>query len=331
MMAECALKAVEGWREGQVMDVAQEMQRLTLVVVGRTLFGNDLERDATDIGSALTDVLSTFDTMLMPGAALLQRLSLTPRVRKAARARERLSAIVHRMIAKRRASGTVTDDLLSLLVHASDDQSGRLSDQEVRDEAMTILLAGHETTAVALTWTWYPLSQHPDVEARFHAELRTVLGDREPGWDDIPQLGYTERILAESMRLFPPAWAIGRENKRQVRLFNSLIRPKSIIVLSPYVTHRHPRLWPEPDRFDPDRFLPETEKNRPQFAYFPFGGGPRACLGERFAWLEAMLVLAAIGKRWRFRLVPGHPVELQPRLTLRPRFGMRMTAERVLA
>jgi cytochrome P450 len=133
------------------------------------------------------------------------------------------------------------------------------------------------------------------------------------------------------MRLFPPAWAIGRENKRQVRLFNSLIRPKSIVVVSPYVTHRHPRLWPEPERFDPDRFLPEAEEKRPQFAYFPFGGGPRVCIGERFAWLEAILVLATVGKRWRFRLLPRHPVELQPRLTLRPRFGMKMTAERVLA
>jgi cytochrome P450 len=169
------------------------------------------------------------------------------------------------------------------------------------------------------------------VEARLHQELHEVLGDREPAWDDIPRLAYTERVLSESMRLYPPAWAIGRQNQTELRLFNSLVRPGSIVVMSPWVTHRNPSLWPDPERFDPDRFLPDAKARRPKFAYFPFGGGPRVCIGERFAWMEAMLVLAAIGRCWRFRLAPGHRVQIHPRLTLRPRFGMKMIAERVIA
>jgi cytochrome P450 len=307
------------------------MQKLTLAVVGLTLFNADVEDNASHIGNCLNDVLSTFDTMLLPAASVLQRLSLTPRIRRASRARRELDRIVYQLIAERRADGGQANDVLSMLVNASDERTGQLTDREVRDEALTLLLAGHETTANALTWTWYLLSQHPQAEARFHQELREVLGDREPGWDDIPRLEYTDRVLSESMRLYPPAWAIGRQNKEQIRLFNSLVRPKSVIVMSPLVTHRNPAFWPEPERFDPDRFLPENKLGRPRFAYFPFGGGPRLCLGERFAWVEAILVLATIGRKWRFRLVPGHRVELQPRLTLRPRYGMRMVAERMLA
>jgi cytochrome P450 len=330
-VTECAMRARSRWQPGQTFDVAQEMQRLTLAVVGRTLFGSDVEEDAAHIGTALSDLLSAFDTMLMPGAALLQRLSLTPRLRRVSRARRELDRFVYRMIAERREKRANYGDLLSLLIDASAEGSGRLTDTEVRDEALTLLLAGHETTANALTWTWYLLSQHPEAEARFHQELRDILGDREPEWDDIPRLSYTERVLSESMRLYPPAWAIGRQNQAQLRLFNSLVRAKSIVVMSPWVTHRNPTLWPDPERFDPDRFLPEEKARRPKFAYFPFGGGPRVCIGERFAWMEAMLVLAAVGRRWRFCLVRGHPVQVHARLTLRPRFGMKMTAEHVIA
>jgi cytochrome P450 len=330
-MTECAVRAQARWQPGQRLDLSEEMQRLTLAVVGLTLFGKDVEGDAAHVGRCLNDVLSTFDTMLLPMAAVLQRLSITPRIRRAARSRRELDRIVYQMIAERRVAGTDSDDVLSLLVHAADEGMGKLTDKEVRDEAMTLLLAGHETTANALTWTWYLLSQHPEAEARFHNELREILGGRQPAWEDIPRLEFTDRLLSESMRLFPPAWAIGRQNTHQIRLFNSLVRPKSVIVMSPYVTHRNPAFWPDPERFDPDRFLPEQKVRRPKFAYFPFGGGPRLCIGERFAWMEAILVLATVGQIWRFRLVPGHRVELQPRLTLRPRFGMKMVAERMIA
>jgi cytochrome P450 len=330
-MTECAVRSQSRWQTGQTLDVAHEMQKLTLAVVGLTLFNADVEESASHIGSCLNDVLSTFDIMLLPAAAVLQRLSLTPRMQRAARSRRELDRIIYQLIAERRASGGNTNDILSMLVHASEEGTGQLTDREVRDEALTLMLAGHETTANALTWTWYLLSQHPEVERRFHQELHEVLPDRDAGWDDIPRLEYTDRVLSESMRLYPPAWAIGRENKEQIRLFNSLVRPKSVVVMSPFVTHRNEAFWPDAERFDPDRFLPENKSRRPKFAYFPFGGGPRLCIGERFAWMEAVLVLAAIGRRWRFRLAPGHRVELQPRLTLRPRFGMKMIAERVIA
>lgn len=329
-MVACADRAQQRWHDGETLDVAGEMARLTLAIVGLTLFSADVEAEASRIGKALADVLATFDTMLLPLAALWQRLGLTPGLRRSARARSDLDRIIYQMIAERRASGVDNGDLLSTLIRASDDANGRLTDLEVRDEAMTLLLAGHETTAYALTWTWYLLSQNPDVEARFHQELRDVLGDRLPEWNDLPRLEYTERVLLESMRLYPPAWAIGRQTRTQVRLFNSLIRAKSIVVMSPWVTHRNPRLWPEPERFDPDRFLPEERARRLRFAYFPFGGGPRGCIGERFATAEAILVLATLGRRWRFRLAPGQRVAVQPRLTLRPRFGMKMIAERMI-
>ena len=206
-----------------------------------------------------------------------------------------------------------------------------MTNQQIRDHALTLMLAGHETTAVALTWTWYLLSQHPEVEQRFRAELREVLAGRAPAWDDIPNLVYTERIFAESLRLYPPAWAIARMARSQFRLFNYLVPKTSICIMSPYVMHRHPRFWPVPEKFDPDRWTPEARESRPKFSYFPFGGGPRTCIGERFAWTEGILLLATIGRNWRLHHVPGEPVELHPRITLRPRYGMPMRIERVLA
>jgi cytochrome P450 len=214
-----------------------------------------------------------------------------------------------------------------MLLLSQDEDASQMTDQQVRDEALTLFLAGHETTAVALTWTWYLLSQNPDVEARFHAEIDEVLGDRTPGFDDFPALRYTEMIFAEAMRLYPPAWGIGRQALEDFEIGDVEVAAKSLCIMSPYTMHRNPKFYLEPERFDPERWTPEARQARPKFAYFPFGGGARLCIGERFAWLEGVLLLAAIGRKWKLRLEPGHPVEILPLITLRTRYGMRMRIE----
>jgi cytochrome P450 len=198
----------------------------------------------------------------------------------------------------------------------------------VRDEALTIFLAGHETTANALTWTWYLLSQNPDAESKFHQELQFILGSRSPSVEDFPQLRYTEMVLAESMRLFPPAWAIGRRSIEECTLAGYTVPARSLVLMSQYVMHRDARYFPEPERFDPERWSAEARDSRPQFSYFPFGGGPRRCIGEGFAWLEGVLLLAALGQKWKMRLAPNHQVALRPVITLRPKHGMRMILTR---
>jgi cytochrome P450 len=323
VMVECADRVRSRWRDGATIDVDKEMMELTLVIVARVLFGIDVDGEkARGIGQALTDVIGTFNLMLWPGSGLWRRLPL-PVMRRAERARKYLDKVIYEMIRERRAAGGSGDDLLSMLISASED-GGRLSDRQVRDHALTFLLAGHETTATALTWTWYLISQNPDVEARMRAEVDAVLGGRLPRHEDLDRLEYTDRVFAEALRLYPPAWAIGRKVKTTARVFNHVLPKGSVIVLCPYVTHRHARLWPEPERFDPDRFLPEAIASRPRFAYFPFGGGTRVCIGERFAWNEGVLLLATIAQRRRLALAPGQKVGIRPQMTLRPRFGMKM-------
>jgi cytochrome P450 len=204
---------------------------------------------------------------------------------------------------------------------------GAESDLEVRDQAMTLFLAGHETTANALTWTWYLLGLWPEAEAALHAELDAVLGDRAPTFEDIPRLVVTERILSEAMRLHPPGWTIGRRALRDLTLGDVTIPKGALVLMSPYVMHRRADFYPEPARFELSRWTPEARAARPQFAYFPFGGGPRGCVGEPFAWMEGILVLATLARRWRLRLVPGHDVVPEPLVTLRPRHGVMVTAE----
>ncbi len=315
------------WRGGETRDLAQEMSRLTLAVVGRTLFDSDVEAEADEIGDALTIALGLFGrTFSLPFFPVIDRLPL-PSNRRFAKARARIDATIGRLIAERRRAPGGRTDLLTLLVQASDtegDGTG-MNDVQVRDEAVTIFLAGHETTANALTWTWYLLSRNPEVEARLHAEV-DALG-APPGFADLPKLGYTEMVLAESMRLFPPAWIIGRRAMTDYEVGGYRIRRGSIVVCSQWVTHRDPRFFPDPERFDPERFRPEAKEARPKFAYFPFGGGPRVCIGEGFAWMEGMLLLAAVARRWRLRLAPGHLVVPAPSITLRPTRGMPMLLE----
>ncbi|HKC65273.1 MAG TPA: cytochrome P450, partial [Pyrinomonadaceae bacterium] len=246
------------------------------------------------------------------------------------KAKERLDATIYRIIEERRACNVDRGDLLSMLLSARDveDDGGQMTDLQVRDEVMTLFLAGHETTANALTWTWYLLSEHPEVEAKLHEELDAVLEGRTPTIEDLPRLSYTEMVLMESIRLYPPAWAIGRLALKDHEIGDYTIPAKSLVLLSPYVTHRDARFFPEPDRFDPERWTVEARDARTQFSYFPFGGGPRRCIGEGFAWMEGILLIASFAREWRMRLIPNHRVEPNPVITLRPKFGMKMRIEK---
>jgi cytochrome P450 len=328
-MVDYAARDSARWRDGETLDMTQEMMRLTLAIVGKTLFDAEVESEADEIGVALTELLELFQMLLLPYSEYLERLPL-PANRRFTRARAKLDAVIYRIIDERRAGGADRGDLLSMLLLAQDEEGagGGMTDEQLRDEALTIFLAGHETTANALAWTWYLLSQNPDAEAKLHAELDAVLaGGRLPTVEDLPQLRYTEMVLAESMRLYPPAWTIGRLAVREYAVGDYVAAEGTLVLVSQYVMHRDPRFFPEPLRFDPERWTPEAKEARPPYAYFPFGGGARRCIGEGFAWMEGTLIIAAIARRWRMRLVPDHPVVTHPRMTLRAKHGIRMTME----
>ena len=330
-MVAYADRTRRGWRDGVTLDVAKEMNRLTLSIVGKTLFDADVESQAAEVGVALTGIMETFWITMLPFADLLEHLPV-PKLRRARAARAGLDAIIYRMIAERRRSGRDHGDLLSMLLSAQDEEAegaaGRMSDVQVRDEAMTIFLAGHETTANALTWTWYLLSTAPAVEARLHEEVDRALQGRLPRVADIASLSFVERVVTESMRLYPPAWLIGRRAIADYQLGAYAVPARTILVMSPFVTQRDGRFYKDPERFDPDRWTPDFRATLPRFAYFPFGGGPRQCIGESFAWMELILLVATIAQQWRLQLVPGHPVVPEPLVTLRTKHGMRMTAHR---
>ncbi len=330
VMAEYAVRHAEGWRDGDTRDMPREMSRLTMAIVGKTLLDADVDSEADEIGKALTDTIEAFGrTISLQFFQVLDRLPLPSNLRFE-KARERIDATIARLIAERRKSPHGRTDLLSMLVAAQDtegDGTG-MTDAQVRDETVTIFLAGHETTANALSWTWYLLSQNPEAEARLHSELDAFPAGRAFGFGDLPALRYTEMVLAESMRLYPPAWILGRRALVDYEVGGCVIPKGSIVAACQWVTHRDPRFFPEPERFDPERFRPEAREARPKFSYFPFGGGPRVCIGESFAWMEGVLLLATLARRWRMRLVPGQAVVPLPSITLRPKHGMRMVLER---
>ena len=329
VMASYAAALSQRWRDGEEIDVAREMMRLTLSIVGKTLFDANVESDADEVGRALAELMDLFEILMMPYSELIERF-LLPSRRKFERARARLDAIIYRIIEEHRTSGVDHGDLLSMLLAARDmegDRSG-MTDEQVRDEAMTLFLAGHETTANALAWTFYLLAQHPEIEHRLLDETKAVLGDRLPRFDDVARLEYAEMVFAEAMRLYPPAWVIGRLAIRDVEIGGYLVPAGSLVLVSQYVMHRDARFFPEPERFDPERWRPELKQARPPFSYFPFGGGPRRCIGEAFAWMEGIIVLAALIRDWRMSLVPEQRIEPLPRITLRPKDGILMRLER---
>lgn len=324
-MVEAAARAAAQWAPGSELDFHREMMRLTLAIAGETLFGADVEPEAEEIGAALDVVMEMFPRTTLPFSVVLDHLPL-PSTRRFFRARDRLHRTVDRMVVQRRAGGEDRGDLLSMLLVAQEEGAG-MSDAQVRDEAVTLLLAGHETTANALSWSWYLLARYPGAEAALHAELDSALEGRLPAFEDLPHLPFTRAVLAEAMRLFPPAWIVGREAVGAFEVGGYRIPAGALVFMSQWVIHRDARFFPEPERFDPRRWTPEMEAALPRFAYFPFGGGVRKCIGESFAWTEGILVLATLAQRWRARLVEGHPVRPLPLITLRPRYGIHVRME----
>ncbi len=313
------------WKDGEARDIHAEMMRLTLQIVAKTLFDADVDREARQVGRALEAIMelnSDFRKLMLTPAWLP-----TPRNVRATIATRRLDKIIFRFIEQRRASGKDAGDLLSMLLAAQDEDGSRMTDQQLRDEAITIFLAGHETTANALSWTWLLLAQNPAVEAKLHAELDAVLSGRAPSLEDLPNLRYTGHVITESMRLYPPAWGMARLAIEDAEIGGYPIPKGCGVSLAQWVIHRDPRWFDAPQEFRPERWEGDLMKRLPRFAYFPFGGGPRQCIGNNFAVMEATLLLATIAQHFRIRMVPDHPAVPMPSITLRPRHGIRATLE----
>jgi len=328
-MTGAAMSRQSRWSDGELLDANRAMMHITLDIVAATLFGADVGAESSEIGEALDDVFEAFTIGYGPLTPLLDILP-TARRRRFAAGKRRVDATIDRIIAQRRQSGEDTGDLLSMLLHATDtegDGTG-MSDQHLRDEAITLFIAGHETTANALTWTWLLLARSPDAERALHAEVDQVLGDRLPTMDDLPALPMTRAIVAESMRLYPPAYIVGRRAMEPYAVGGFDFPARTIFLAPQFIVHRDPRWWPDGEQFKPERWLDaEATASRPKMAYFPFGAGTRICVGEQFAWMEAMLVLATLARRWRVR-VDGPDPELEPIITLRPKGGLPARLEK---
>jgi len=317
------------WTDGRQVDMMTEMMRITLIIAGRTLFNVDSKEDARHITEAMEVFLTLVDRLVNPFMAVLNNMP-TESNRRVRRARENLDALIYRLINERRASGEDRGDLLSAMLAAQDDDGDGtgMPDEQIRDEMVTLFIAGHETTANVLTWTWGLLAQHPEVMERLCDEVDTTLNGRIPTAEDMPNLEYTRRVVAESMRLYPPGYLIDREATEDVVIGDRVVPKDGIVFTSPFVMHRHPNFWDDPHTFNPDRWAPEVAEKRPRLTYFPFGAGPRMCIGERFAWTETAIIIPAILQRWRPELAPGHVPEMGPILTLRPKGGMPMIIRR---
>jgi cytochrome P450 len=350
-MTYYATRVRDRWNDGDIMDISEEMMRLTLGIICKSVLNYDIEAEAQEVGKALTTVRKYSKRLQSPIGHVLDKIPILPAVRGAREAKKELDSLMYQIIADRRRqeqgnnnNGKSSDnDLLSRLMQAHDsdtpnnipassDNKEKMSDRQVRDEVMTIFIAGHETTANALTWTFYLLSQNQDVETKLHDEINSVLGDssgnnigsRIPSADDIPKLQYTEKVLRESMRLYPPVWTIGRHVEDDYPIGKYTIPAGSSILMSQYVMHHNPRYYEEPERFNPDRWTEEFKTHLPRFCYFPFGGGIRGCIGEPFAWMEGVLIIATIAQKWTMRLLPSQRIKLDPAITLRPKYGMKM-------
>lgn len=331
-MVDYTLQTLEAWTPGTVRDVNRDMVDLTMFIVSKTIFDTDRDAMATEahaIGDAIHQLQGLADQEYDDIIPMPEWLPL-PRHARYRRARSVVDATVERILAERRAgadSEGVTDrgDLLSMLLLSQDEEGHGMSDAEVRDQLVTLFIAGHETTSNALSWTWYLLSQNPHVEAKLHAELDRVLAGRTPTLADLRELPYTSMVLKESMRIYPPAWTLNlRKTKEATTLGDYRVEPGDVIMVSPYAIHHNPRLYPEPHKFDPERFAPEQEAQRHRYAYIPFGGGPRVCIGNSFATMEAELIIATIAQRYQMQFVGTAPVERQAQITMSPKGGLPM-------
>ncbi len=328
----CAAHQRETWHPGEHIDIAAASMKLSLEIVARTLFNTEVTADIRSINDEVNTIMDLYNFIVaFPRIESVLHLPI-PGIMKFRRSKARLDAVVDRLIREHRQAAARGEpdrgDLLSMLLaskYESDDPTAQtgMSDEQVRDEVLTIFLAGYETVANGLTWTWYLLSQNPDIEAKLHAELDAVLGtgpqQRLPTLADYPALRYTEQVFAESMRLYPPAWAMGRMSTKPVQLGPYRIPPGAHFFFSQYMIGRTPQYFPDPLRFDPDRFTPENKAARPKFTYFPFGGGSRQCIGESFAWMEGVFSIATLAQRWRMSYLGTTPPVAQAKITLRPR------------
>jgi cytochrome P450 len=372
MMVDYAERISERWQDKMVIDIHSEMMHITSAIIAKSVLGSNIvDIESHKVNNALLTSMEYLNRILMPFGELIEKMPLLPINKDFRSAKNTLDSIVYRMIKEHRDSTGIekkpkgdkkddddnnnknvnlhrNHDLLYTLMEAQDQEAGikQMSNIQLRDEVMTIFLAGHETTATALTWTFYLLSRHPDVERRVYEELCSVLRDKNnddndlnqskdctatlrlPTIEDISKLEYTEKVLRESMRLYPPAWTLGRQALTDYVIDKYVIPSGSIILMSQYVMHHNARYFPNPEVFDPDRWTKEFKSVLPRFSYFPFGGGIRGCVGEPFAWIEGILVIATVYRKWKMHHDPEHKVELKPLITLRPKYGMRMKLER---
>jgi cytochrome P450 len=353
IMTDYAIRFRDRWKNEDTVDISQEMMELTLGIICKSVLNYDVELEAKQVGKALTTIRNYSRRLQSPVGHVLDKIPILPAPRGARNAKMELDSLVYGLISERRhqqeeSDNNGYDDLLSRLLEAQDSNltgpaspdsaqsssNGKMSDKQVRDEVMTIFIAGHETTANALTWTFYLLSQYPDVEKKLHDEIDSILGGinrknghgitKIPTADDVPKLQYTEKVLRESMRLYPPVWTMGRYVENDYHVGQYTIPAGSSILMSQYVMHHDPRYYEEPEQFNPDRWTAKFKTDLPRFSYFPFGGGIRGCIGEPFAWMEGILIIATIAQKWTMRLVPGQRIKLDPAITLRPKHGIKM-------
>ncbi len=321
VMAEHARRQLASWRDGEVRDVYADMMGLTLGIVIKSLFDLEVEGEAETVGPALARVMEHFASVQ---CLVFPEWLPTPENLGYRAAVERMDAFVSELVQRRREAGGESGDLLSLLLHVQDEDGGRMSDRQIRDEVLTLALAGHETTSITLAFCWYLLARHPEAEATLHRELDSVLGGRAPTVEDLPALTFTECVVKESLRLFPPAWSISREAVEEDEVGGWKIPVGAVVVMNPWTVHRDARFFDEPEVFRPQRWAEGLEQRLPRFAWFPFGGGPRLCIGSGFAMMEARLVLATLAQRFRVERVPDDEVELLPSITLRPKHGVKV-------
>ena len=328
-VTKCITQMMNGWEENMKVDIKEAMTNMSIAIAGKTLFNSDIEQEAQEINQALDTATSLFGRIPLPFSEFLLKLPL-PGTLRFYKAKARLDKTIYRMIDERRRCKADNSDLLSLLIHSQDEKTegGGMSDQQVRDEAMTLFLTAFDTTSTALTWTWYLLSQNPEAEAELQEELDRVLNGRLPSAEDLAQLKYTKMVFGESLRLYPPSYVIPRQTLEDFPIDKYIIPRGSIILMSPYLIHHDSRFHPDPEKFNPHAWDNHSHSLNSKYEYFPFSRGPRSCIGEPFAWMQGVLVLASIAQSWRMKLVPDHPVELLPLINLRPKYGMLMTLHR---
>ncbi len=327
IIVEFAERRMAAWQAGETRDIHRDLMRLTTEVVTKTLFNADVPREIDDLGNASAVVMERFTTQ-WSGWRILASVLPTPGAWRFERVMRRLDEFIYRLLRERRAGGKDAGDLLSMLLLARDEAGNGMSDRQLRDELTTLMVAGLDTTALALSWAFYLLSQHPAAESELFAEVQSVLNGRPPCFADLPQLVFTERVVKESLRLYPPAWLIGREAVQDCDLDGHRIRAGTSLIISPWLKHRDPRCFESPETFQPGRWHEEAVKHQPKFAYFPFGGGPRICIGSSFAMMEAVLVLATVTRKFRLTSAPGYSVAPWPSITLQPRGGIHLKIEK---